>query len=366
MRGRSVTTIVVVGAWIGGGLWAESRVDASGQLLLGVLTVGVLAGMLALQTPAVRTQALLVMAVASTAEVAGSLVWGVYSYRFENLPLFVPPGHALVYLAGVGLAGAVGRHRLLLVGAASVSALGWGVLGLTALPRLDVSGAIGCALLGAVLLTTRRPVYAGVFFVVAALELYGTALGTWTWATTVPGIGIPQGNPPSGVASGYVLFDVAALTAAARWSTCQRAAHLLGQRLRAAVVPHLDDRVAARDRDLVLVDDVPGERDRRGADPFDAKPHLDLVLEHEHAPELGFDVAARPVAVATAEQPQRAVERRLGRLGPPERGREVNPAAGVGVDPGDAEALRVRRRHASSSSTRWAIANAEFAAGTPQ
>jgi hypothetical protein len=63
---------------------------------------------------------------------------------------------------------------------------------------------------------TRRPVYAGVFFVVAALELYGTALGTWTWEPMVPGLGIPQANPPSGVASGYVLFDVAALAAISR------------------------------------------------------------------------------------------------------------------------------------------------------
>jgi hypothetical protein len=57
-------------------------------------------------------------------------------------------------------------------------------------------------------------VYAAVFLVVASLELYGTALGTWRWARTLPGLGIPDGNPPSGVASGYVWFDVMALLAA--------------------------------------------------------------------------------------------------------------------------------------------------------
>jgi hypothetical protein len=59
-------------------------------------------------------------------------------------------------------------------------------------------------------------VYAGVFLVVGALELYGTAIGTWTWAETIPGTGIPNGNPPSGVASGYVWFDVVALALAPR------------------------------------------------------------------------------------------------------------------------------------------------------
>jgi hypothetical protein len=53
-----------------------------------------------------------------------------------------------------------------------------------------------------------------VFLVVASLELYGTAIGTWRWARAVPGLGIPDGNPPSGVASGYVWFDVMALVTA--------------------------------------------------------------------------------------------------------------------------------------------------------
>jgi len=74
-----------------------------------------------------------------------------------------------------------------------------------------VSGAIGCTLLVLVLARTRLPVLAGVFLAVAALELYGTALGTWTWQTHVPGLGLSQGNPPSGAASGYVVFDVLAL-----------------------------------------------------------------------------------------------------------------------------------------------------------
>ena len=57
----------------------------------------------------------------------------------------------------------------------------------------------------------NRAIYAGVFLVVASLELYGTAIGTWRWERELPGLGIPDGNPPSGVASGYVWFDVMAL-----------------------------------------------------------------------------------------------------------------------------------------------------------
>ena len=159
-----------------------------------------------------RLQTLAVVAIASLGEVVGSLVWGVYHYRLENLPAFVPPGHGLMYLAGLSLATLAGRRFawLLLVFAALGAAV-WGIAGMTVLPTLDASGALGCTFLLVVLAWTRRPVYAGVFLVVAGLELYGTALGTWTWESVVPGLGLPQGNPPSGAASGYVVFDVLAL-----------------------------------------------------------------------------------------------------------------------------------------------------------
>ena len=62
-------------------------------------------------------------------------------------------------------------------------------------------------------------VYAGVFLAVAFLEIIGTAVGTWRWAAEVPGLGVPDGNPPSGAASGYVFFDIAAI-ALAPWLLC--------------------------------------------------------------------------------------------------------------------------------------------------
>ncbi len=157
-----------------------------------------------------------VVAIATLGEILGSLVWGLYGYRLENLPAFVPPGHGLVYLAGLSLATILARRSNALLAAAALAAAIWGIAGITILPAPDVSGSIGCAFLIGVLVWARRPVYAGVFMIVVALELYGTALGTWTWQPTVPGLGLSQGNPPSGVASGYVVFDVLALTLVAR------------------------------------------------------------------------------------------------------------------------------------------------------
>jgi hypothetical protein len=208
----AVITLATVSVWTVGGLWLDSHVGASGQLALGLLTACVLAGLLLLQSPDIRFLALGVVTIATAGEVVGSLIWGLYGYRLDNLPAFVPPGHGLVYLAGVSLATlCASRSSALLVAAAALAGV-WGLAGAFVLPVTDVAGAIGCAFLLVVFARTRQPVYAGVFVVVAVLELYGTALGTWTWASTVPGLGLSQGNPPSGVASGYVVFDVLALS----------------------------------------------------------------------------------------------------------------------------------------------------------
>jgi hypothetical protein len=200
-------------AYLAGLLALDTQVALRGQLVLGALTFAVLAAALRPLPSLARAQTIGVVAFATVGEVTGSLVWGVYHYRLHNLPLFIPPAHGLVYLSGVALSRSV-RERAV-VWAAGVGATAWGIAGLTVLPRLDVAGAFGVPLLLVFLRRSRwRATYAGVFLVVAGLELYGTSIGTWRWASTLPGLGIPDGNPPSGVASGYVWFDVMALLVA--------------------------------------------------------------------------------------------------------------------------------------------------------
>ncbi len=196
-------------------LWVDRGASYPQQLALGVVTAVVLGLALLPLTPERRAQALGVVCFATIGEVVGSLVWGVYSYRLHNLPLFIPPAHGLVFLAGLGLSAALARHSRALVLLAAVASVTWAVLGLTVLAHQDVAGALCVPLLLFFLWRSRsRAVYAGVFLVVGALELYGTAIGTWRWAAELPGLGIPDGNPPSGVASGYVWFDVMALLTA--------------------------------------------------------------------------------------------------------------------------------------------------------
>jgi hypothetical protein len=213
-------------------LAVDTQVELPGQLLLGALTWIVLF-VAARQLPAERrAQVAVVICAATVAEVTGSILWGVYSYRLHNLPTFVPPAHGLVFMAGLSLSEALRRHSRTLVAFAAAAVTVWGVLGLTVLPRLDAAGALCIPLLLAFLWRSpARAAYAGVFVVVAALEFYGTAIGTWRWAEQLPGLGIPDGNPPSGVAAGYVWFDVMALLFASRLLAAAQRTWLLRRRL---------------------------------------------------------------------------------------------------------------------------------------
>jgi hypothetical protein len=99
--------------------------NADEQLLLGAATWLILIGSCASLGREDRARALLVVLVATCAEVLGSIVLGAYTYRLENLPAFVPPGHGLVFLAGLRISQSepVRRHP---------RAFLWGVIGVVA------------------------------------------------------------------------------------------------------------------------------------------------------------------------------------------------------------------------------------------
>ena len=210
------TVLAVITVFLG----LDRFASADQQLLLGGATWAILFAACATLSPQGRARVLIVVLVATCAEVLGSIVLGVYTYRLENLPAFVPPGHGLVYLAGLRISQStlVRENRQVFLRVVIGLVAAWGVAGLFFLERLDVLGALAGALLIFVLLrgNLNAPIYAGVFLIVGFLEVYGTSVGAWSWAASVPGTEMPAGNPPSGIAGIYILFDVAAIAFAPR------------------------------------------------------------------------------------------------------------------------------------------------------
>ena len=193
----------------GGGLWQQRG--------LGLATWGVLLVALSQVSPTVRAQTAVVVAFATVVEYVFSPTLEVYTYRFDNVPAFVPPGHGLVYLSAYALGHAawVEAHRRTAVAGVLLVGGGWAAYGVWFAERPDVLGGFWYACLVLFMLFgPSQPVYIGAFVAVSYLELVGTHLGTWTWGTHDPTGWVSIGNPPSGAAGGYGWFDLAGLLAA--------------------------------------------------------------------------------------------------------------------------------------------------------
>ncbi len=184
------------------------------QCGLGLLTFVVLWCCTRYLPPDQRRQVWTCVVVATGFEVFGSLIWGVYRYRLGNLPLYVPPGHGLVYFFGLTAGGLpifrrYGRRAALAI--LAVCAV-YAVAGLSVLPllthRLDVQGALCFPLLAwCVIFNSRYALFAAIFVATLDLELSGTLAGDWTWQAVAPWDRVPSGNPPSAIAGGYCVID---------------------------------------------------------------------------------------------------------------------------------------------------------------
>jgi hypothetical protein len=206
--------------WLPFVLVADRGADIWIQRGLGVLTWLLLLALLRREAPLVRAQVAVVVAFATAVEYTFSPLLHVYVYRLGNVPAFVPPGHGLVYLCALAIGRSLWVRRreqalvtlTILVGGAYTT---WGLL---ISDRPDVLGAfwylclVGFLAFGG-LAGRSRTLYVGAFAVVTYLELLGTRLGTWAWATHDPTGLVSIGNPPSGAAGGYGWFDLAAVMA---------------------------------------------------------------------------------------------------------------------------------------------------------
>ena len=158
------------------GLLVERDAGSLGELGLGLLTWVVLLAACRRLDRGERRRVAALVAVASAGEVLGSLILQLYAYRRGGIPLFVPPGHGLVFLAGRRLA--TWRRPRALVALSIAVTVGWGAARVLTGAPPDAIGMIAAAALIAVVLRSRRAaLFAAMVLVVDGLELYGTALG---------------------------------------------------------------------------------------------------------------------------------------------------------------------------------------------
>lgn len=179
-----------------------------GQDAVSVVTWGVLLYWLAHSTPDTRHSMMICVAFATAGEIFLSLGWGLYEYRLHNIPLFVPPAHALVFVLGI----AISKHM--------PDSIIWAVP-LAAAPPVIILAWIGADTMGLILyallilcmvFSNGRKLYAVMFMLSLGLEIYGTAIGNWEWLHEVPVTGWTTMNPPLAAGTFYCMLDMLVVT----------------------------------------------------------------------------------------------------------------------------------------------------------
>ena len=162
-----------------------------------------------------QIQVATLVVLATLLEYSASPLLGLYTYRLHNVPAFVPPGPwPRVPRGGARRArrppSRAARSLPLLVLAVATA---WAVGGLLLPVHPDTLGFV--LFLSFAALHPARPLRRAstppAFVLTAALELYGTRLGTWAWAPHDPTGLLSAANPPSGIPGGYCWLDFWAL-----------------------------------------------------------------------------------------------------------------------------------------------------------
>jgi hypothetical protein len=196
-------------------LVSDANAGIEKQNALGVSGWVFLIGLLLGENREVRMQVIIAVIFATIGEHFASPFMGGYTYRFGNVPAYVPPGHGMVYLTAVALArsGLFLRYARVITFLVILVCGVWSIWGISGFAKQgDAVGALLFCVFLIYLFKGRSPmVYLAAFFITTWLELIGTAVGTWKWAAIDPVLGLPQGNPPSGVAAWYCLVDAVAI-----------------------------------------------------------------------------------------------------------------------------------------------------------
>ena len=175
-----------------GGLALDKVLGWNGQLLADVWALGIFGWLWFHGGSLERRVMLACLVISGLGEGFLSLIWGLYDYQFHNIPIFVPPGHALLMTLGLMV---LRRVPAWFVWAVPTIAAPWALAGIWM--GWDTAGGLLFLLLAICMAVSRaRALYAVMFVLALLMELYGTWLGNWAWNPQVPWLGLTTTNPP--------------------------------------------------------------------------------------------------------------------------------------------------------------------------
>ena len=151
-----------------------------------------------------RIEMIAVLAFATPMELFFSEVWLIYEYQRDLMPLFVPVGHYFLFDLGRRVARTIPERSPMILILLLVPLVVYG-----AIQGTDTSAIILILLtLGFVQWGPEPRLYASMVWLALFMELWGTHLGNWTWASSVPWTGLTAWNPPLLVGAFYCFGDL--------------------------------------------------------------------------------------------------------------------------------------------------------------
>lgn len=162
--------------------------------------------------PRVRTLMVIGLILGFIGEHFFSKILHMYTYRLENVPLYVPFGHGVLYarIFRFSKASIVKKHHkaiesfliLLIITIATIYLVAF----------FDIFGFL--MTIGVFFILWIQPkdklFFLTMYLLVVVLEIGGTVFGAWKWPNTAFGVFefLPSNNPPSGISLFYFLLDV--------------------------------------------------------------------------------------------------------------------------------------------------------------
>jgi hypothetical protein len=165
--------------------------------------------------PRIREHMIYATLIGFVGEYLFSVGFGMYTYRLENVPHYIPMGHALVYIGVLYFIKTAFTKRNLKILERIFTIF---IMFYAAAFLVFKGDVFGFALTAGTLLILRRyprerMFYLTMYLAVAYLEIIGTSYECWKWPSTAFDYFtfLPSANPPTGISFFYFGLDLGCL-----------------------------------------------------------------------------------------------------------------------------------------------------------
>ncbi|MCP2507778.1 MAG: hypothetical protein NLN64_05760 [Candidatus Thalassarchaeaceae archaeon] len=195
---------ISIGLWIAATGAGGILSDSTAEWPVNVWCWGIFSAIFVKAEKKERIEMLTVVALATPMELFFSEVWLIYEYQRGFMPLFVPAGHYFLFDLGRRVATKISDIMAIISLLPIVPLVMYGIYS-----GSDTSSLVLLMLvLGFTKWGPQPRLYVVMTWAALVMEIWGTHLGNWTWASEVPWTGLTVWNPPLLVGSFYCFGDL--------------------------------------------------------------------------------------------------------------------------------------------------------------